>query len=429
MAVVVVLGCGGVIGQQQTGEVSGVITTLDLDVVRGARVVVETSGETRETASNSGGAYVIRDVPEGDVIVTAEVFQSGVRYVGRNVARVFADERTQSVNLTMGRADRLAVMEGVVYDLSGNRVEGARVFANAGTLGSSMDITDRNGEYRIEAMLSGVDYNISAGAQGFSSDLATATLNANETRRVDFTLGSAGSPTLSPPQNLAATAWTTPEVATRATDASEAVQAIKALVKPGYKPVATTALSGRDTIDGDYVEVDLAWDPMPSQSLLGFGVYRALGTFGSFEAVDFLRDPETGAYVDLDPRLKDLQTYQYRITALNTLYPETGNSESAPSDIATIRPIGSISSVQANGTSLAISWDSSAGAEDYIVFVFSQYPGIGVNPVWTSSRTTLTSLTYTGPATPSARYFVMVVAAADGDSSLAISPVGDFVVN
>src|SRR5437764_10582154 len=90
-------GCGGTTGQPlgPPGEITGVVFDTSGNVVRNANVTV--LGNI-ETVSNSSGTYILHDGPAADLILHAHVAEGGVNYVGENLARVFSNDRSKSVN-------------------------------------------------------------------------------------------------------------------------------------------------------------------------------------------------------------------------------------------------------------------------------------------------------------------------------------------
>jgi hypothetical protein len=209
----------------------------------------------------------------------------------------------------------------------------------------------------------------------------------------------------------------------------EGIEAVKQMLDPrrGLARTRTTAL-------GNHVEVDLYWDPLPSQyytALLGFGVYRANSAVGAAFAIDFLRDPNALFFADIDDGLIEDQTYYYEITALNTSYPGTANSESNPSNRYGVLTLGDLEllSTTAGPT---FNWIPAIGAEEYVVYLFDEYPRIGESPIWSneSSPTTGSSVTYSGPAlTSGQRYYFVVLGTANGGDSRTLSLIADFIAN
>jgi hypothetical protein len=249
---------------------------------------------------------------------------------------------------------------------------------------------------------------------------------------VDFVLSDETNPTLPAPENLVAVAWTTPFEETRSPSQAAGLEAVKRMFDARR---ATRLASSRVSPLGNHVEVDLYWDPLPGQyydALLGFGIYRALTAQGPSTAIDFLRDPNAAFFADIDDSLLSNRAYYYEITALNTSYPDFQNSESAFSNRYGLITLGDLELLTETQSPLRFRWLPATGAEEYMVFLFDEFPSIGVTAIWDNSATptTGTSYTYDGPPLQSgARYYYVVIALANGSDSRSLSWIADFVAN
>lgn len=428
MVLLAVAGCGGGKGGAHNAELSGIVTDINGDIVRNAKVWINGFGET---TTNSSGAYVLKSISEGDWVVRAEITQDDIRYKGENVARIFDGERTKSLNITICRASQQARIFGTVIDRDGHPIGGARVFAisaDVDTASSTLDITDSQGRFNLDSLLGGIDYAITASARGFNNDNDTINIDSGDEREVVFTLGDATDPLLPAPTGFEAVIWTSPQEATRSVKSQSAINYIKSLFDKRTPKQSQTRL----TVDGNWIETDLFWDIYPSNNAhIGYGIYRRFGNSGPFTAVDFLRDPLANIYEDNDEDLHENETWSYAISAINTNYPDTNNSESDLSTAAVVHSLGDMNVNPIQLSPVKFSWQAASGAEEYAVFVFDEYPGINWNPpFWTSSRTAALNLNYSGPAlTPGHHYFYVVLGFANSDSSKTISPVFEFVAN
>lgn len=426
-----VIGCGGG-GTTYYGQVSGIVTDVDGNVVRGARVWVDGTGH--QTVTNSAGLYLLEVVPEEDVLIRASVTRNGITYVGSNVARVYADERAKSTNIVVVRDSQTATVKARVLDNQGYPLEGARVFAliqTGGVYSSSMALTDRNGNATIRHLMAGQDYVLLASGRGYQSDTDNVNLYAGETYDIVFTLGNPTNVNLPAPTNLEASAWTSPNEISRSPKAQQAIEAFKTMVDPRR---AKSQARTRDSYYGNWIEVDLYWTPVSSNNLLGYGIYRAQGATATTSAIDYLRDPLAEYYSDLDSKLIDLQTYSYQVTALNTLYGYTGYSgtESAKSERAVVDTLSDLDLMPVTQSPLTFNWYDGSGADSYKVYLFSQYPSFGIDWIWSSSDVTGTSAAYSGPALISGKryyYIVLGTKSAKGSISRTVSNVGEFVKN
>lgn len=424
-------GCGGGHGSgPRDTQVSGIVTDINGDIVRNARVWINGFGETH---SNSSGAYVLQDINEGDFVIRAEIDQDGVTFKGENVVRTTHDLRSKSVNITVVRASQQMRIFGRVIDRDGHVISGAHVFAisNDVDFGSStLDITDGEGRYNIDSLLGGINYTVVASAAGFNNDTETVNVAAGSEQELIFTLGNATDPLLPAPTNLEGVAWTSPAELTRSPQSQVAIQNIKRIFEPRTAKVAKT----RSTINGNWIETDLFWDIYPGNTAhIGYGIYRRQGTSGSFTATDFLRDPLANIYEDNDDVLHENQTWSYGITALNTNYLDgTSNSESDMSNVVTVQTLSDLTADPATQGPLTFHWEAGSGATEYVVFLFDTYPGAGVDQIWdnSSARASGTSLVYNGPSLVSGRtYYYVVLGLANSDNSRTISLVQSFVAN
>ena len=431
-AVMALVGCGG--GGAGSGarnaEVAGIVTDFNGDVVRGARVWIDQHGETD---SNSSGAYLLSDISEGDYKVRAEIVKDGIRYRGENVARVFDGERSKNVNITVIRESQMARVFGRVIDNQGFSVEGARVFAIApndgGVFSSTYEITDSGGTFDLDTLMGGIDYKIVASGIGFNSDVDFVNVSAGSEQELILALKNPTDPFLATPTGLDGVAWTSPSEITRSAQSQTAIENIKRIFDPRTPKRTVT----RETVNGNWVEADLFWDAYPdSDAHIGFGIYRRFGNSGQFTAVDFLRDPEAEIYQDNDSTLQEFETWNYFITALNTNYPDTFDSESDPSNTVAIETLGDLFANSVLQGPLRFRWDAGSGAEEFIVYLFDEFPGIGVDPIWDNSGSPVggTQLNYTGPGLQSGRrYYYVILGLANGQASRTITRVEEFVAN
>lgn len=421
-------GCGGT-STNTIGDITGFIQDTSGNPVRDANVYV-TGGPS--TFSNSAGSYRLAGVP-GDVrTVRATTNQDGVDYYGENVVQIFDGETSRSTNITMVRSNQRATLQGTVRDRNGNLVEGAHVFAAASTGGtvtvfsSSMVLTDSNGEFQITTLLGGQDYSVIASARGFNSDTDTVNISAGGSQNLDFTLKNATDPLLAPPSNVHAVAWTTPFVATTRSASQQAgLEAIKQMIDPKRKNFHHT----RDTSGGNFVEIDLDWNPMSDPSLIGFNIYRASGNVSAnnLNLLDFYRDPQATLYEDLDPSFHENQTYTYGITSINTNAPSTFNSESNLSTLQVVTTLNDMNLLAPTFGPLTFHWQAVSGAASYQVYVFDRFPSIGVSSIWNAS-TASTQLAYGGPALTSGHtYFYVVLGQVADGSARTLSDIDSVV--
>ncbi|NDD64454.1 MAG: hypothetical protein EBZ36_10845, partial [Acidobacteria bacterium] len=80
------------------------------------------------------------------------------------------------------------------------------------------------------------------------------------------------------------------------------------------------------------VEIDLTWDALGADSLLGYRIYRG-GSSGTIAPYDFLRDPLGEIFTDLDDALTDGRTYRYQVAGVTTDYNDSGVGEGPRSSV------------------------------------------------------------------------------------------------
>lgn len=434
----IVLGCGGGGGNSGTGAISGNVADLNGNPVRNAKVFAINKVD-KYTLTNSSGAFLLQNVSEGDPTVAAEVVINGLSFYGQNTLRVFKGEQSKSMQITVGRRDQMGRLKGKVTDRFGDSVEGARVFANNGSLGSVVAVTNRSGDFDM-FLHPGYDYSILAGGAGYDSDSDVIRLSISQTRNQNFVLSNPRDVGFAPPANFSAVAWTSPKESTRSPKEAQAYEAIKRAIDPRRaRTPRDRRPTPKNTVGGNWIESDLYWDPITNVSLLGYGIYRGTSATGATQAIEFLRDPMAGFFADFDQGLREGVAYFYEITALNVNYPDTFNSESDFSDRWGIMPLGdcTLRNVSA-GSPVRFNWNATSGAEKYTVFVFPDYPDYGVDPIWpvnsgqmADATTTGTSLNYGGPLLGTGTYYYVVLAQdyRNGNDARSISRIGSFVVN
>jgi hypothetical protein len=204
-----------------------------------------------------------------------------------------------------------------------------------------------------------------------------------------------------------------------------AIEMIKRKLSP-RRVTATTRL----TPLGNQVEVDLFWNQIVNGALLGYGIYRGPDA-AHLVNTDFLRDPQAQYYPDIDDTLLPQTSYSYGITSLDTLY-DGRQGESPLSNIVSATPIGDmvVTSVSL-GSPPTITWQAASGASSYLVYLFNQYPSIGVSDIFdnSGSPTTATTLAFSStPFTHGQTYYAIVIGQNAAQTAFTISPVTSFTI-
>lgn len=418
LVLVLVAGCGGE-EVSKTSVMSGTVLDIDNNPVRDA-VVSTRYGSTRTSAA---GSFSLTAQANGAVEVTATATRNGVRFVGRSTAFNYKNESTQSVNIVVGDEDEAGTIRGNVRDRDGNALQDASVYAYNGAGASLRSFTDSNGDFEFRDLVGGVTYRVLAGGQGYRSDSTQIALGIRDERTVDFVLDDPGLPNLVPPQNIFGITWVSPSDATRRPNGNP-YDAIKKLIDPRYGSRRSTVVSKTRAVDGTLAEVDLQWDEQQFDDLLGYGIYRASSANGILDGYDFLPEPLAAYYVDLGTRTNS--TYSYAVTTISAAYPDfPDETESDLSDRVVAETLGRLNLSNPTFNPLTFRWQSGSGAESYSVYLFEEFPGIGVDPVWSSAtRVTGFSKVYDGPQLSAGTYYYIVLGWANNDDSRTISQIG-----
>jgi len=418
----ILAGCGGGGTQTRSATVTGSVLDINFNEVRDARVFANGV----ETFSSPSGVYQLINVETGIVEVVAEVVRNGVTYRGRNAVLNFENTQTNNCNIIVAPVNELGRITGNVKDIEGFNLEGASVFAYNGTGSSQRAFTDRNGNYVLADLVGGVSYQVSAGGSGYSSAQTNIVVVAGQTQTANFTIDEAGLPFLDPPQNLSAITWVSPNYGNRSAGTGNPYPWIKQLYDKKERP-DRPANKSRALREDLIVEVDLFWDVQQFPDLLGYGIYRANSPTGFLAEYDFIAEPLAGYYIDIGPNVNS--TYSYAITTLSTLFPEFNQTESDFSNRADVITLDRLSLGPVFTNPVQFNWSSFSGAEEFVVFVFDEFPSVGVQAIWdnSGSPTTGTSLNYGGPALVGGHtYFYVVLGLANGGSSRTISEIGSF---
>jgi hypothetical protein len=425
-------GGGGTTGQ---GSVSGLVLDINGNPVRGARVF--TAGtRIRETFSTNSGSYQLNGVTAEDILVQAEISQNGTFYRGENLARVFQSENLQSHNLVVARPQDLGSIRGFVVSSRGIRVQGARISVkptSGNIVTSAQAIADDNGDYQINGLVAGKNYQVLASFPGFTSADAVRIPAAGTSLTQNFTLQASGNPSLPIPAGVSVLAWTSPGEVTRDRVQSNALDSVKHFIDKRYKKNSVTS---RTTVNGNPVEFQLYWDRFDSLNVLGYGVERRRGQ-DAWQEIDFVRDPLAESYLDSDQILRENVNYGYRVFSGDVNYGPGNPTGSDYSSVVSTTALGDMQgiAVSTTGGQVRFSWNAVTNANVYTIYVFTEFPGINVTSYDNNFNNPAvgTSWVYNLKALQSGqRYYYLIMGSADynsdnNDDARTLSSIGSFV--
>lgn len=433
-----------------TSTITGKVVDMNGNPIPGAPVVADT-GQT--ASSLSQGGFRLDSVPAGTRRIRVSVQQNGETFMGSTQTLGISGTTNSNASIQISRSDQQATVTGTVRDASGRALSGARVylavFATSGTgngdgsLASLVGFADANGLYRIENVPAPVSqYTIAASLQGYQNTrLNVNNLQVGETRQQDFALGNSFGQGGATPTNVQAFAFTQPgeapranaQMATGGTSTSgvyaqirQAMSAAYARRSIGEHIASHTRQTSHVSVFGAYaVEADVFFDNAQPDSVAGFRIYNSQGS-SQLAAYDFLQDPLANVYTDLDPYYVPARQYNFAVSAVNTDNQESGLSNTssfAPLDLLTL---AQPQSGQTLSNPATIAWNTIDGASSYAVFVYPQFPSVGVAGQRYDASSGANSLTL--PSLASGDYWVVVAGATSDGSAVSISQITRFHV-
>lgn len=418
IALAVAAGCGGSSSSgSRSATVTGTVVDINNQPVRDALV----SSRFGSVRTSSVGTFYFPSQATGAVEYTATITRNGVRYRGRSTSFNYSNEKTQNVNIVVGLESELSTVRGQVVDRNGDPLQDASVYAYNGAGSSTRTFTDENGNYQFDDLVGGADYSVLAGGQGYRSDSIDLKLGLNQTKTVDFILDDPGEPNLQPPQNIGVVTWVSPSDATRG-PSGDPYAAIKRLFDPKYQQRARAKTRAVPTT---LYEVDLFWDEQRFPDLLGYGVYRGRGANGTVEGIDLSPDPLAAYYVDAD--VQGNSTYSYALTTISANFPDRPDqTESSLSSRVVAETLSRLNLSNPTLSPLTFRWQSGSGATEFVVYLFDEFPGVDVSPIWDTeqNRVSGTSVVYNGPKLGAGTYYYVVVGVANNDESRTVSQIG-----
>ena len=455
----VIAGCGGGGGGDYGGPppapdtiVIGKVVSSDGNPAPGARVTVQYAGSSDTTLA--GGGYRLVNVPSGVQRLYATATINGAGYSGTTQVLAVPHATVSNANILIAPNSRQATVDGQVVDNNGRSIEGARVFLannapSSGNVMSDVAFTDRSGFFSLQRIpATGANYSLAVSTLGFEN----LTLNVN-----GLTAGEHRSLTtiqLSPsfnqgalvPQNVAAEAFTQPGAAPTselkahsAQQTASAYEGVRRLASPKYAArIASNAhaasritsqhVKSKAAGSGDYaIEMDVFFDETSRDSLSGFRIYNSADT-NAVTPYDFLQDPLTNIYVDLDPLYTPDRQFNFAVSAINT-----DGTETQKSPTVSVVPLGRVylnqpAAFSVHNSPVTVAWTQVNGAQAYDIYVYNQFPSVQTAPVVTVSNIAASqssqTLTTLGPGS----YWIVVAATADSGAEVSLTQFTPFDV-
>ena len=460
-------GCGGGGGGGRTpGDLTGTVTDVDGRVVPGATVAVGNNS----TTSLSNGTFVLTGIKDGYVTVRAISDVNGVRWTGQNVVDLVGNYQNRSVNLILSQDSTQGSIGGSVIGPNGLGLVGCKIFIG-GPFGSTLAVTDSNGNYQSDHLTPGVTYTVTASLAGFNNDTKSVHVASNTVSAASFALA-IGSATgaIPAPQNLTAQAWTVADYVSRGTQNNGG---LLTWLKKTYRTRAGLSnyqtstkidrkVATRGFPSGAVTEIDLFWTYKSYNNLFGYAINRASNPslLASSQANAILRDPLANAFFDVDPDITPNSPMYYTISALDTVqFPDSSTQTVGPrSNVASANPLSPITAFSPSqggfaGGNPTFQWSSISGAAGYQIYVWDRFPSLldditlpvdqnAVAPIWPANLNSpgssfvyapAASGVYGGPPLISGRTYYWMVVGQDSTSSASVhaisaSPIMHFTV-
>lgn len=455
-------------------SITGRIVDTGGNGVPGASVIADTGG-TASTSLSQGGYRL--DVTSGVVHrITASATRSGVVYSGSTQVLPFSNSLSSNVNIILSATNRQASVSGVVKDITGQPLSGARVFvALTSTLSGTHDSSlvgyaDANGNYAVSSipvdLTAGASITLSASRAGYQNVTQTLTnVGAGGAYNQTLTLTPATNAPIQPPTLTAAFTSTEPTSvltssarAAHAAGQGSAYDTLRRLLSPGYAALANKrgAHGTRRTAHatGNYaVETDLEFtqSSLTASSVLAYSVYRTVGgtvpTAVSTAFYDQVADPLANYYTDLTFSNFTTNTlsgvrYNFALSAVST--GTAGSIESVLSAPLSVTPLGPLTLTaptarQSGVNPVAVSWSSVTGVTSYHAYLYTEFPTINTTPQDLGAIPATTTGFALPALTVGQQYYIVIVGISDQaettgsttlttGAALTFSPITPFTV-
>jgi len=439
-------------------DVTGKVTDANGNGVPGVTIIPDTGGAA--VISLGQGGYRLNGISGNTVHrITASVQNGGTQYTGSTEVLTQGGFLVSNANILLAPTGRQVTISGTVKNTSNPPVAlaGVRVFLTVpngsasavGQYSSLVAFTDGNGVYTIPNVPSdkptgGGPVTIAASTPGAQNQsFALGTFQPGGSYGQDFALNPSTGVAVGAPSLAYVTTATEPtdsqsgrviQAHAAGGGAASVYDQLRRRLSPFYARTADrTAATGRRLTAhaiGDYaIETDVAFDnPAQTGSVVGNTVYRTTGTILPIEsqsdAYDFLQDPLANYYTDVTFSTNQSTTvagtqYNFALSATNT-----DSAETPLSSVLSVTPLGTLTlSTPTPGQtfvgSATINWTPTTGALRYVVFIYNQYPTIGLSPTLVSATLPAGSSTYTTPILNGGQdYYAVVVGASDQNEAL-----------
>ena len=475
-------------GTNFQSQVAGKVTDISGKGVPGVSIAVDTGGQITSTVT-TGGYRLTNLEGNKVHKISAFATVNGTQYSGSTQVFTALDSAGQAGlatngNIILSQTSQQTTVQGTVKDTTGKPVPDAGVYlavpVSGGATGSSSlptysslaAFTNSSGVYVIANVPTALPTGSllltasSPGAANQTVTLPQTSVTPNKTIVQDFTLSAVSGGTADTPTVLGATSFTQPSsgltgsaLQARLLSGSLASGTVYETLRRSLSPLYAAYASRPRTLSRrlaahavggtNYaIEMDLAFNPPTATNTnLGFyNVYRTTGalpvggvTESNSNFHDSLFDPLASYFTDVTATSDKLSTdypgsnfytggttYNFAMSSVSTTKIESAISTPA----VTITPLGPLTLnaplVNSAVTSpVTLSWTPVTGATHYFVYVYTQFPGVGSQPL-NSSQTGLPA--GTGSATVmlgggGTTYYAIVVATADETEIAGATPV------
>lgn len=394
------------------------------------------------TRTTAFGAFWFANLPPGIYTVTAEASIAGTREVAySDPLTVVSGQRTHTT-LVLFPADLLGDVEGVVQTPSGRPIADAQVavlYYAAGldfVLTSRRVRTDEQGRFLFVGLPAAQQVLI-ARKVGYQAVQGQVTPQRNQRVSVTITLAPlSGEPSVNPPTNVFAIAETLPAgegnrlAALRRFSPHQFYRQFLLRQLQRYQhPLAGRLRSAafrprippsRFFPQGFIGQVEVGWQPhstRPSESLLGYRIYRSIPTAAGWQLRMSVDEPEQTVVADVGYDLTPGQTYHYAVSAVTLRGQETPRSEPAKTTVLPpLRLLFPDNNAALPQSQLVFRWQPINGSVPFfVVQVYADFESLlAGDPLWDSDVLVgVNEVTYSGQRLLNGKTYFWIVIGLD----------------